>query len=346
MVGHWCAFLTVAAAMSADPTCSKGALSGDGRACCAAECGKCGGTSCQDLPGGKSNCCAGAIKTEGRICAMTDPPCMMPPPAPTPPPSPTPPAPLNPKRGFVADDAAVFNSCDTPLLLNTSGWYYCYNQANPYRKSGFTGDCARANATNQHKFVGMNWCLSSVNASVPADVDSTYWMGFNEPNNKHNCNTDAAAVAKEWGRVMELHPAPTKLVSPATAGNGIAFYDEFFGNCSKRYGTAGCRISYLATHCYSCNANSTLAYLKQLYDRYGYKVWLTEFSCGDHAQGLPTSAHIKFMKEVLPLLDAADFVYRYSWMSSRDGSGIRGLVTNDTNGNVQLTELGSIWNGP
>jgi len=83
MMKHWRVFLAVAAAMSADPTCSKGALSSNGAACCAAECGQCGGSSCQDLPGGKSNCCVGAIKTEGRLCAMTDPPCMMPPPAPT-----------------------------------------------------------------------------------------------------------------------------------------------------------------------------------------------------------------------------------------------------------------------
>ena len=67
-------------------------------------------------------------------------------------------------------------------------------------------------------------------------------------------------------------------------------------------------------------------YLKQLHERYGLKVWLTEFSCGDHAQGRKTSEHLAFMREVLPLLDAAEYVFRYSWMSARDGSGLRGLV--------------------
>jgi hypothetical protein len=79
----------------------------------------------------------------------------------------------------------------------------------------------------------------------------------------------------------------SQLVSPATAGNGIPWFDEFFGNCTKMYGKSGCRISYLAAHCYSCEPSATMAYLKKLYDRYGYKVWLTEFSCGEHAKGRP-----------------------------------------------------------
>lgn len=250
---------------------------------------------------------------------------------------------VNPKRGFVADDVATLHSCDTPLLLTQSGWYYNYNQANPYHKAGLTGDCAKANATDKDRFTPMDWCLSSINSTIPADVNTTFFMGFNEPNNANNCNTDAATVAKAWGRVMALHPT-SQLVSPATAGNGTKWYDEFFGNCSKLYGAQGCRISYLATHDYSCTPSSTMSYLKNLHDRYGYKVWLTEFSCGDHAAGRPTLDHVAFMKSIVPLLDAASYVYRYSWMSSHDTSSLRGLVEADANGNAQLTELGKLWN--
>ena len=48
--------------------------------------------------------------------------------------------------------------------------------------------------------------------------------GFNEPNNLHNCNTDAQAVAEAWATVMKQWPH-SMLVSPATAGNGIAWCD-------------------------------------------------------------------------------------------------------------------------
>ena len=54
--------------------------------------------------------------------------------------------------------------------------------------------------------------------------------------------------------------------------------------------------------------------LKQLHERYGYKVWLTESSCGDAAQKRPMAQHLSFMREVLPLLDAADYVYRCEYI--------------------------------
>ena len=48
----------------------------------------------------------------------------------------------------------------------------------------------------------------------------------------------------------------------------------------------------------------------------------------------------------MPLLDAADFVYRYSWMSASDGHGLRGLLESAGGdpSRHQLTELGHIWN--
>ena len=79
---------------------------------------------------------------------------------------------------------------------------------------------------------------------------------------------------------MEKNWGDSQLVSPATAGNGIPWFDQFFGNCTQLYGKKGCRIDYLAAHDYSCHPPTTLSYVKALHERYGYKVWLTEFSCG------------------------------------------------------------------
>ncbi len=130
--------------------CAHGVLDPSGDVCCAASCGRCGGTSCQNLHGGRDNCCTSSVRNSNHSCAQHEPPCTMPPspPAPPPPPAHT----VNPKRGFVADGA---KSCDTPLLLNASGWYYDYNQNNPYRSAELKGDCKRANATDQSRFVPM-----------------------------------------------------------------------------------------------------------------------------------------------------------------------------------------------
>eukprot|EP00658_Telonema_sp_P-2_P033542 TRINITY_DN24599_c0_g1_i1.p1 TRINITY_DN24599_c0_g1~~TRINITY_DN24599_c0_g1_i1.p1 ORF type:complete len:344 (-),score=60.70 TRINITY_DN24599_c0_g1_i1:328-1359(-) len=310
-----------------DPSCSTGVIAPDTRFCCAHECGECGGSSCQNRPGGAARCCTREISKADRPCSTHAPPCVMP-------------QGVREKRGFVADGVT---SCDTPILLNTSGWFYDYNLPNPFRATkGIKGDCARMNASGHVdlRFVPMNWCLSSVNQTVPDYVNTSFFMGFNEPNNRHNCNTDASTVAKAWGIVMQRWPN-SQLVSPATAGNGTQWYDEFFAACKKLYGKSGCRIAYLATHDYSCTATSTLKYLEGLYKRYGKKVWLTEFSCGDGADARPTADHLQYMKEVLPLLDASPFVFRYSWMSLH--SPRRGLVTTDALGNPVLTALGELY---
>ena len=104
-------------------------------------------------------------------------------------------------------------------------------------------------------------------------------MGFNEPNNLHNCNTSPEDVAKAWAFVQQRWKG-SKLVSPATAGNGIKWLSQFFGNCSKLGLGDRCGVSYVAVHDYSCTAKSTLSYLQDIHERFGKPVWLTEFSCG------------------------------------------------------------------
>lgn len=71
---------------------------------------------------------------------------------------------------------------------------------------------------------------------------------------------------------------------------------------------------------------------------------LTEFSCEDGAAGRPTADHLKFMKDIVPMLDAAPYVYRYAWMSAHDGRGLRGLFDKDANGKTVLTVLGQAYN--
>jgi hypothetical protein len=102
-----------------------------------------------------------------------------------------------------------------------------------------------------------------------------------QPNNLHNCNTEAQDAARAWATVMRRFPN-AKLVSPATAGNGRPWLDAFFGNCSAMYGKDGCNISYVAVHVYTCSVDELKTYLEDIYSRYGNRpVWLTEFAwCG------------------------------------------------------------------
>ena len=125
----------------------------------------------------------------------------------------------------------------------------------------------------------------------------------------HSCNKSAQDTAVAWKTVMDTFPT-SSLVSPATAGFGVFFFDDFFGNCTALYGPGGCRISAIAAHDYDCNPTSTLEYLRFLSERYSLPIWLTEFSCGDGKEDSPMSAQLSFMQLIFPMLEAAPFIER------------------------------------
>lgn len=90
-------------------------------------------------------------------------------------------------------------------------------------------------------------------------------------------------------------------------------------------------------HYYSCTASNTMEYINTIRQRYGYPVWLTEFSCEDGAANRPMADHLKLMKELVPMLDASPAVFRYAWMSAHSPN--RGLVGSDG----KLTQVGQLY---
>ena len=87
-----------------------------------------------------------------------------------------------------------------------------------------------------------------------------------------------------------------------------------------------------------------MEYLNQIYSLYHLPIWLTGFACGDHSALRPLADEMKFMKEIIPRLEAAHFVFRYAWMSARQGSTTdnRGLL--GPAGSATLTALGQLYN--
>lgn len=53
------------------PLCSEGYINSAGNTCCAASCGRCGGSGCGSLPGGSSNCCSSQILTANVTCTSS-----------------------------------------------------------------------------------------------------------------------------------------------------------------------------------------------------------------------------------------------------------------------------------
>jgi hypothetical protein len=56
-------------------------------------------------------------------------------------------------------------------------------------------------------------------------------------------------------------------------------------------------------------------YLQQIWNRYKKPIWLTEFAC---PQDKSADDQLQFMKAILPRLESASYVFRYSWFVSRN----------------------------
>jgi len=144
-------------------------------------------------------------------------------------------------------------------------------------------------------------------------------LGFNEPNHKSQDNISPEWTAKEWIKIQARFPDKI-LVSPCAApcggsgcngGDTKEWFNSFFGNCTQ---LGGCKVDYLATHIYTCDADYTITFLKDLYETYGLKIWLTEFAC-PFARDVD---QIKtYMEKVVPMLESADYVEKYAWFASR-----------------------------
>jgi len=182
------------------------------------------------------------------------------------------------------------------------------------------------------------------------DVDEKYQtiLGFNEPNQPDQSNIPPEEAAIAWIEFQEKYPGRT-LVAPATGHADTEWFDAFMDVCE----TLGCRFDYLATHFYTAGtAEKTMQILKDYSDRYGgRKLWFTEFAMAkEHNE----DKIIQFIKDLLPMLEHADFIYRYSWFITRyyesyDDSGwfwidpVNSLLEQD---HPRLSNVGKAYNNP
>ncbi|XP_072035950.1 uncharacterized protein [Amphiura filiformis] len=172
---------------------------------------------------------------------------------------------------------------------------------------------------------------------------SEYVLGFNEPNHPKQAYMSPQDAAIRW-KELETEGRENGAIyfgSPAAAPGGdnyIEWFDTFFELCTD------CQIDFLATHLFNCNTNRVMNFLTNLWERYGKKIWLTEFACPHTTD---PNDQLDYMKEVLPLLEEADFVERYAWYCNRltDPNGYVKpsaslLEANET----KLTPLGEYYN--
>ncbi|KAL4223214.1 hypothetical protein ACF0H5_016686 [Mactra antiquata] len=233
--------------------------------------------------------------------------------------------------------------CDDLKVMDKITWWYDWGSTlkEIEEKSG-------CHNVEQYKpsFIPMLWGKHSLeNATIYKEAQ--YILGFNEPNHRKQSNLTAAQAAALWPQIENLGKGKM-LVSPSASGCGggskmchgdvIEWFDVFFRLCT------GCRVDYIATHAYHCKADTTMNYLNTIYQRYGKKIWLTEFAC-PHV--LNPDRELEYMRELLPRLEAAPFVFRYSWFVFRirsNGSFVNEAASLFKPNTSELTPLGQYYN--
>ena len=155
--------------------------------------------------------------------------------------------------------------------------------------------------------------------SYVVDDRNEFVLGFNEPNHIHQSNLSPQVAADRWYLIEQAAKGKKLIVSPAAAPCGNPdrclsdtkeWFDEFFRilcGLSESEPVVPCRVDFLATHHYSCNPDKTFAFLKDLYNTYKLKIWLTEFACPN---SIYEEEQLHYMMALLPLLEANDFVFR------------------------------------
>ncbi|CAG2234108.1 Thymocyte nuclear protein 1 [Mytilus edulis] len=140
---------------------------------------------------------------------------------------------------------------------------------------------------------------------INISANAHYLLGFNDPDRRDQANLSASQAAVMW-KELEANAVGKILVSPAVSS--LDWLQQFMQQCHN------CRVDHVAVHVFNCNAHEIMRILKQAWDRFEKPIWLTEFAC-PHT----TSANdqLRLMREILPLLESAPYVYRYAWFASR-----------------------------
>jgi len=229
----------------------------------------------------------------------------------------------SPKKGLCIPPGENFHCGDLEAFSSVSWWYNWHTRPNHvvdgYCSCDTAPDCGPE--PDKPSFIPMiwgyhtdDWWHDDIDDPV-ADKYHTI-LGFNEPNRGKyytpqvlGADLDPEVAAAAWVEIQELYPDKI-LVSPAPAGGNTNWFDKFFEFCE----VLNCRIDYLATHDYQGEVDKVMDKLKMLHNRYGKKIWLTEFAkCCTRDK---TEVE-EFVKAIIPRLEAAKYVYRYSWFITR-----------------------------
>lgn len=141
-------------------------------------------------------------------------------------------------------------------------------------------------------------------------------LGFNEPNVPDQANMDVSSAVELWPQ-LELIGLP--LAGPSVSLQGVGTWMQSWNDAAV---SDHLRVDYVAVHWYSApNVTNFQRFLRHMYDLNGGEtpLLLTEFAPADWTATTPSenrfssSQVLSFMKEVLPWLEAQEWIAGYAW---------------------------------
>ncbi|MEM9412710.1 MAG: glycosyl hydrolase, partial [Planctomycetota bacterium] len=203
-------------------------------------------------------------------------------------------------------------------------------------------------------FVPMAWGRAGLVDPAPNRID--LWisgqqaglydtlLGFNEPDLTSQSNMSVDEAIELWPL---LESTGLRLGSPAVASFNSDWFSDFMASAESEK----LRVDFVALHRYpGPNADGFISFLEQVYQTYQKPIWITEFAVRDGDAITPEDNRwtddqvFEFMAEVLPALEAMDFVERYSWFpATRNNPFLTSSAMHEPDG--LLTRVGRLYKG-
>ena len=168
-------------------------------------------------------------------------------------------------------------------------------------------------------------------------------LGFNEPDLVGQADMSVERAAELW---PEFVATGKRLGAPVMAWNYEGWLDPFLAKVDNQ-------VDFIPVHIYyGPTVSGVMNSLELLYRKYNKPIWITELSAANFGGwqqdniggwGYTQEMVYDFLRELLPLLDAAPFVERYAWFSFLDTDPSYSYSALFRNEIGELTALGEIY---
>lgn len=203
------------------------------------------------------------------------------------------------------------------------------------------------------EFVPMFWGASSVTQAQCDRINKLYEegrifhvLGFNEPDLAEESNLSVGDALDLWAFLCEHLDSRIKLVSPAPSYPTRQWLADFMEGVAQR----GLRCDYVAVHMYAgIGTQNYQQVIRDVYNRYGRKVWITEFAPRDDnasANGYNSYTEARVldqMQTLLPAYEQMNEVFRYAWFGCASPSMLGLLSSRFFDEAGAITSLGRYY---